>query len=72
MGSNTEEYTIIVEGMSCGHCQNAVEKSVGLLPGVISAKVNLITKTLIVEVDVSKTTLDEIKETVDEAGFTAT
>ena len=61
---------ILVEGMSCGHCEATVEKAVKLLPGVLSAEVNLATKTLIVEVDTSKTTLVQIKEAVDEQGFT--
>ena len=70
MGNNIEKYTIIVEGMSCGHCENTVEKAVGSLPGVVSAEVDLVTKTLIVAVDTSKTTLAQIKEAVDEEGFT--
>jgi len=70
MESNIERYTLIVEGMSCGHCENAVEKAVSVLAGVISAEVDLVTKTLIVEVDTSKTTLTQIKEAVDEQGFT--
>ena len=70
MESNIEKYTIIVEGMSCGHCKNAVEQAVGSLPGVLSAEVDLVIKTLIVEVDNSKTTLDQIKAAVDEEGFT--
>jgi len=71
MGNKIEKYTIIVEGMSCGHCVNAVEKAVGSLPGVRSAKVDLVTKTLIVEVDTNIATLVQIKEAVDEQGFTA-
>lgn len=70
MEKNVEKYTIIVEGMSCGHCKDAVEKAVGSLPGVISADVDLVTKTLIAEVDTSKTTLAQIKEAVDEEGYT--
>jgi len=70
MNTNIEKYTINVVGMSCGHCKNAVEQAVGALPGVLSAEVNLVIKTLIVEVDLSKTTLDQIKAAVDEEGFT--
>jgi len=70
MESNIEKHTIIVEGMSCGHCESAVEKAVRSLPGVLSAKVVLVTKTLSVEVDMGKTTLAQIKEAVEEQGFT--
>ena len=30
-----------VEGMSCGHCVNSIEKSVGSLSGVSAVKVDL-------------------------------
>jgi len=71
MEKNIENYSIIVEGMSCGHCKNAVEKAVSALPGVVSAEVDLAAKTLTIKVDTSKTTVEQIKETVDEEGFTA-
>lgn len=65
-----EKDTLIVEGMSCGHCKNAVEKAVSALAGVVLAEVNLAEKTLAVEFDNDKVTLDKIKETVDEEGYT--
>ena len=71
MKNNIDKYTITVEGMSCGHCENAIEKAVVSLPGVVSAQADLVTKTLIIEVDTSKTTLAQIKEAVNEEGFTA-
>jgi copper chaperone len=70
MGNNIEKHTILVEGMSCGHCEKAVESAVVILPGVLSAKVDLAAKTLIVEFDTSKVSLSQIKETVDEEGYT--
>ena len=70
MENDIEKYNIIVEGMSCGHCKNAVEKAVGALPGVVFAEVDLAAKTLTVKVDTSRTTVGQIKETVDEEGFT--
>lgn len=70
MGNNIERYTIFVEGMSCGHCKNAVEKAVGILPGLLSAEVDLAAKSLMVEFDANKTTLAEIKEAVVEEGYT--
>ncbi|GMA98566.1 cation transporter [Pelosinus sp. IPA-1] len=67
---NVEKYIFMVEGMSCGHCKNAVEKAVSALEGVISAFVDLPNKTLTVESDASKVTLEKIKEVVDDEGFT--
>ena len=69
MGNNIERYTMIVEGMSCGHCKNAVEEAVGALPGLLSAKVDLAAKSLMVEFDANKTTLSDIKEAVVEEGY---
>lgn len=68
----TEKEILLVEGMSCGHCKNAVEKAVGALSGVLLAEVDLAEKTLAVEFDASKITLDKIKEIVDEEGYTVT
>ena len=68
----TEKDILLVEGMSCGHCKNAVEKAVGALSGVLLAEVNLAEKTLSVEFDASKITLDKIKEIVGEEGYTVT
>jgi copper chaperone len=67
---STEKNILLVEGMSCGHCKNAVEKAVGALPGIRLAEVDLAEKTLAVEFDASKITLDKIKEIVDEEGYT--
>lgn len=66
-----EKQTITVEGMSCGHCKNAVEKAVSALAGVTSAQVNLEAKTLTVAFDAAKTSLAKIKEVIEEEGFTA-
>ena len=68
----TEKDILLVEGMSCWHCKNAVEKAVGALSGVLLAEVDLAEKTLAVEFDASKITLDKIKEIVDEEGYTVT
>lgn len=64
-----QKVTLKVEGMSCGHCVSAVEGSVGALGGVTSVKVNLDEGLVDVEFDANITTLDEIKETIDEEGY---
>ncbi len=33
--------TLVIEGMTCGHCKNAVERMLKEQDGVISADVNL-------------------------------
>lgn len=66
-----EKITVQVLGMSCGHCQQAVEQAVRGLPGVMAAEVDLAAKTLTVDFDQAKTTLTQIKQAVDDAGYTA-
>ena len=59
--------TLLVEGMSCGHCDKAVRNALGELPEVKSVEVDLATKKVVVEgeglVD------DRLREAIDEAGY---
>ncbi|WP_042352523.1 copper chaperone CopZ [Bacillus massiliigorillae] len=64
-----EKSTLIVKGMSCGHCVKAVEGSVGELEGVKSVAVNLSDSKVDVEYDASVVTLETIKETIDDQGY---
>ncbi|ARF16817.1 copper chaperone CopZ [Sporosarcina ureae] len=60
---------IIVQGMSCNHCVNSIEKSVGNLKGISSVNVNLNSGEVVVDFDHTLTTLDQIKETIEEQGY---
>lgn len=64
-----EKKTFIVEGMSCNHCKQAVEKAVGALAGVKSAEVDLAAKQLTVEFDASVLGIAQIKSAVEEQGY---
>ncbi|GKV56889.1 copper chaperone CopZ [Sporosarcina sp. NCCP-2222] len=57
-----------VEGMSCGHCVNAIESSVGELEGVSAVKVDLANHKVTVEFD-KEDTLTKIKETIEDQGY---
>lgn len=59
---------IKVEGMSCKHCVNSIETSIGELAGVSAVEVNLSNNEVSVEFD-NTTTLNQIKETIEEQGF---
>lgn len=61
--------TLKVEGMSCAHCVNAVESSVGELQGVSSVKVDLASGQVEVNYDDSKTSLGQIQEMIEEQGY---
>lgn len=61
--------TLKVIGMSCTHCVNSVESNVGKIQGVSSVKVDLVNGEVAVKYDDSKTSLDEIKETIENQGY---
>jgi len=64
-----QNVTLNVQGMSCGHCVNSVEKNVGALTGVEQVKVNLADGLVDVAFDESQVSLDQIKETIDDQGY---
>ncbi len=62
----TRTYT--VTGMTCGHCVSAVSGEVSGIDGVEAVSVDLATGRLTVTGD--RFTDDEIRNAVDEAGYT--
>jgi copper chaperone len=64
-----EKVTLKVNGMSCNHCVNAVESSVGKLAGVQTVKVDLKEGNVDVEFNPSEVSLNKIKETIDDQGY---
>lgn len=64
-----EKINLKVEGMSCGHCQAAVEKALKGVAGVQSAEVDLASKTVTVVYDPGQTGQDALKTAVTNAGY---
>ncbi|PGT79569.1 copper chaperone CopZ [Bacillus sp. AFS040349] len=64
-----EKITLNVKGMSCGHCVNSIEGSVGRLKGVSNVKVDLNSGSVDVEYNPNEVTLETIKETIDDQGY---
>lgn len=61
--------TLNIEGMSCGHCLNAVSRALGTLPG---AEVESVTMGRArVRYDESATDLGRIERAVTDAGYPA-
>ena len=56
-----------VDGMSCGHCVNAIEKALDQVGA--SGKVDLAGKKVAVEYDESKVTLDSVKAAIEDQGY---
>jgi len=61
--------TLNVQGMSCGHCVNSIEGSVGEQNGVESVKVNFQDGKVDVTFDEEKINLKEITEVIEEQGY---
>lgn len=59
--------TLIVEGMSCSHCENAVKNALRELPEVLDVEVDLAKNK--VEVEGSDLEDSRLKEAIDEAGY---
>ncbi|PLR98446.1 copper chaperone CopZ [Bacillus sp. T33-2] len=64
-----EQLILNVKGMSCHHCVNAIEGSVGQLSGVSKVEVYLRDEKVEVEYNPSKTNLHQIKDTIDNQGY---
>lgn len=58
---------LLVEGMSCGHCEKAVKNALGELKGVSNVEVNLETKK--VEVEGENLNDSIIREAIEDAGY---
>lgn len=66
-----EQETLIVKGMTCASCVNAVERKVKKLDGIMLAQVNLTTEKMDVEFDSEKVNLEQVKQAVVDAGYEA-
>lgn len=59
--------TLKVEGMSCQHCVNSVESTLNNLGA--SGKVDLAGKSVSVQFDETKISLESIKEAIEDQGY---
>lgn len=58
-----------VQGMTCNHCVQSVEKAVGSLDGVADVKVALAEGKVEVQVTDANMTASKIAECIEEQGF---
>lgn len=64
-----ENIILKVEGMSCPHCENAVKGAVGALDGVDKVTVSLKDKTVEVDYDPGRVSLEQIKAEIEDQGY---
>ncbi len=60
--------TITVDGMTCGHCVNAVQTEVGKLDGVTDVSVDLGSGQVTI-VSETEPDADALRDAVEEAGY---
>lgn len=61
--------TLNVRGMTCNHCKEAVEKSVGAVAGVNDVNVNLENGEVAVGFDDTKAAVEDIKDAIEDQGY---
>ncbi len=62
-----EQVTIVVKGMTCGHCKAMVEKNLSKLDNVESVTVDLASGTTTIT---GQPDMNEVREVIDDLGFT--
>lgn len=65
----SNQVTLQVEGMSCGHCVNSIENSVGAINGVEKVNVQLEAGKVDVEFN-NEVDVKKITETIEDQGYT--
>ena len=67
----TEEATMRIPAIHCGHCADTVKRRVQALPGVGDTDVDAGSKVMRLSYNESEVSLDQIREALDEIGFSA-
>jgi copper chaperone len=66
-----ETVRLSIEGMTCGHCQHAVEQALRRQQGVRAATVTLQNGAAEVEYDPAAVSTEQLTAAVEEEGYTA-
>lgn len=64
------ELVLTVHGMDCGGCEALIQKSVGALVGIETVEASHVQEEVRVVYDKQKTSLEEIAQTIEKAGYT--
>lgn len=68
-GQKREKIQLTIEGMSCDHCRQTVQKGLQELPGVTSVQVFLAEKRADIEFNPKKVSQEQLKEKVRSLGY---
>ena len=69
MQPQAQNETLIVKGMTCSSCVNAIEGRVRRLPGIGRADVNFATEKLELSFDPGQVSLEEIRNSIEKSGY---
>ena len=69
---DTVQTILHVEGMTCDHCEMAIQGSVTKLAGVFSVKANYEDSTTVVKYDASKVAQEDINKAIAKKGYNVT
>ena len=69
MNEKVETVSLPIEGMTCASCVARVEKTLKKIDGVAVVNVNLATEKATITFDKSKTTIENLAEKIDDAGY---
>lgn len=58
-----------VPDISCEHCQRTLESALGKEPGVNAVRVDLAAKTVLLDYDPSKISIETVGSILDDAGY---
>ena len=61
--------TISVPEIHCDHCKHSIEGALAPLPGVTSARVDISTRTVTVEVDETVTDREQLVAAIEDQGY---
>ena len=65
----TEHVTLTAPDISCGHCVQTIERSLGQLDGVSRVQASAETKQVDVEYDPARVSLERITAVLDDEGY---
>ncbi|MDR0838637.1 MAG: cation transporter [Oscillospiraceae bacterium] len=64
-----EKLTLRVEGMSCGHCEIAIQDAVRRLPGIKKTRASRRRKEVVTQYDEARVTAEQIGAAISATGY---
>ena len=65
----TEHLTLTVDGMTCGGCENAVKRVLGLVPGIANVTASHRDRRVTLDYDPAQADLGAIAQAITRAGY---